>query len=328
MSTAPTTGMNDPRNTATAIGMTRGNPPKTRPSTQAPRPMPTASTKATKICTRTKLVRVPPPGAAPRRRPRSWPGAERAAPPSARCGSPSIRMKSVANRVSATPARKRPADDPDRQGPGQERLAVPLDGRARLVQVPVDVALGEVQRRIEQEPLEFVEGDDALALQVGESAANLEDDEHDEARDDREQADLRERDREPLGPAVALQELHEGHEEGRQEDRDHEREPRSRATARSGSRTVPRTAAMTRMRQDQAVCDPHPGRNGVVDLRPCGGIAQRPAGFGTLASLCPIPPAQSMRDRHARTRSYACSWNPWAPSPESPGTMCHVGRAR
>ena len=55
---APTTGMNAPRNTNAAIGMTSGMPPKNSPTMKAPRPMPTASTNATKICTRMKLVRV------------------------------------------------------------------------------------------------------------------------------------------------------------------------------------------------------------------------------------------------------------------------------
>lgn len=53
MTIAPTTGMNDPRKTNTAIGTTSGSC-----RIAAPMPMPTASTNATKICTRMKLVSV------------------------------------------------------------------------------------------------------------------------------------------------------------------------------------------------------------------------------------------------------------------------------
>ena len=82
----------------------------------------------------------------------------------------------------------------ERERSGDQRLAVILDGGPSLVEVAVDVALGEMQRRCEQETLEVVKGDNALLLQIRKSDPHLNDDEHDQTGHDREQTNLGERD--------------------------------------------------------------------------------------------------------------------------------------
>ena len=137
---------------------------------------------------------------------------------------PSMRMNRVVNRVRSRPARKWPAVEPTESAPViQAWLSSWMD---RTSWSPYWVIWSSVRCSGDSSRncLNCVPGHDALALQIGEPAADLRDDEHDQAGDDADQADLGDGDREPLRPPMPLQELRERHEQRGEQGRHHQRD--------------------------------------------------------------------------------------------------------
>lgn len=103
----------------------------------------------------------------------------------------------------------------DGQGAADPDLAVALDGNPQLVAVGVDLFIGQVQRRLEQELLEILPGLNRLVLEAGKPGADLPDNQVHQPGDDADQSEFGNRDGQPLRPAVASQELHKRHQQGR-----------------------------------------------------------------------------------------------------------------
>ncbi len=97
MTTAPTIGMNEPRNTSTPMGIASGTP-----MIAAPPAMPTASMRATSTCTFTKFCSVLQPALpAPSTAGRASRGKRRTT--QRHMPAPSMRMKRVEKSTSSTP---------------------------------------------------------------------------------------------------------------------------------------------------------------------------------------------------------------------------------
>jgi hypothetical protein len=105
-----------------------------------------------------------------------------------------------------------------------EGARVIADRGDQALEVGLDVGLGEVQRRREQEVLELLVLRERLPLEVGEPAAHLDDDDGDQPRDHGDDGELVDRDGEPLRPALALQPGRERNEQCGEQQGDEERD--------------------------------------------------------------------------------------------------------
>jgi hypothetical protein len=112
---------------------------------------------------------------------------------------------------------------PERQRPGDQRLAVCLNRRPCLVEVAVELGVVNVPGGAE-EVAELLVRLDRTFLQVWKSAADLGDDQEDQAADNPERNHHGERDGDAFWPAARHKKTHNRHQQRRDEDRDHKRD--------------------------------------------------------------------------------------------------------